>query len=238
VLIAPGGGYQWVVVDKEGFETAPVLTKAGITVFVLRYRLPGDGWAQAADVPLQDAQRAMRLIRARAPSFGLDPARNGILGFSAGGHVAASLATRFGERVYAAVDAADGADAKPSFVGLLYPVITMALPGGHATSRLKLLGPDPSDAAIAAASCHLHVGRDVPPTFIALAADDTSVPPPTNGVAMYQALQAAGIPAELHVFEEGGHGFGLRLAEGKPAAAWLEMFLRWGARHGWFRAYP
>ncbi len=235
LLIIPGGGYRWVVIDKEGFETATRLAEAGITVFVLRYRSPGDGWRNGPDTPLQDAQRAIRHIRARAFDYGIRPNRVGVLGFSAGGHVAASLATRFNATVYQVTDLMDQQSARPDFVGLMYPVITMRTPGAHPGSRERLLGPAPSDALVDAYSCERLVTHDTPPTFIATSADDDVVPAHANSLAMYLALQTARIPVELHIFEEGGHGYGLRLAKGKPAAAWPQLFLHWGYRHNWFQ---
>ena len=234
LLLAPGGGYIRVVFDKEGIETARRLNAAGVTVFVLRYRLPAEGWARAADVPLQDAQRAMRIIRANAQRYGIETNRVGVLGFSAGGHVAASLATRHGEKVYEAVDEADKLDARPDFVGLMYPVITMT-GGTHSGSRSKLLGPNPTPETIEAYSCDKRVTEETPPTWICLATNDDAVPPMVNGVAMFQALQAKKIPSELHAFQDGGHGFGIRLAQGKPCSIWPELLLHWGWAGGWFR---
>jgi len=234
LLLAPGGGYVREAFDKEGVETARRLNASGVTVFVLRYRLPGEGWAHASDVPLQDAQRAMRLIRADPQRFGIDPNRVGALGFSAGGHVAASLATRQNDSVYDRIDAADGLDARPAFAALMYPVITMG-EGVHTGSRTNLLGANPSADAMVAYSCEKHVTAQTPPAFICLAADDDTVPPGPNGLAMFDALRAAKVPTELHVFQEGGHGFGIRLAKGKPASAWPDLLLHWGWRGGWFR---
>jgi acetyl esterase/lipase len=234
IVLAPGGGYIRDVIDTEAFESARRFAAAGITVFVLYYRLPGDGWANRSDVPLQDIQRAVRLVRAYAGHYGLDPARVGVLGFSAGGHVVASLATRYADKVYAPIDAADGLDARPAFVGMLYPVITMS-EKSHPGSREKLLGPNPSRDAVAKYSCEQHVSAATPPSFIALANDDAAVPPMANGVAMYEALFAAKVPVEMHAFAIGGHGFGIRWAAGKPAAAWPDLFLEWGAAHKWFR---
>jgi acetyl esterase/lipase len=235
LLVAPGGGYKRVVVDNEGFDIGHRFNGSGITVFVLRYRLPAEGWANGADVPLQDAQRAMRLIRARATDFAIDPKRVGVLGFSAGGHVAASLITRPEEPVYKPVDEADKLAARPDFAGLGYPVISMVPPIAHAGSREKLLGAAAGEPLEMAYSPDRHVTPNVPPCFIMLAADDPEVDP-RNGMSMFGALRVAGVPSELHVFEEGGHGFGLRKIQGKPAAAWPDLFLRWGARHGMFRA--
>jgi acetyl esterase/lipase len=234
IVLAPGGGYIRTVIDKEAFESARRFAAAGITVFVLRYRLPGEGWANRSDVPLQDIQRAVRLVRAYAGHYALDPARIGVLGFSAGGHVVASLATRYADKVYAPVDAADALDTRPAFVGMLYPVVTMS-DKSHPGSREKLLGPDPSPETVAKYSCELHVTAAVPPCFLALAADDAGVPPMANGIALYEALFAAKVPVEMHAFAVGGHGFGIRGAAGNPCAAWPDLFLKWGVAHKWFR---
>ena len=236
LLIIPGGGYAEELFDKEGLEPTRIFNQAGITCFILRYRLPGDGWADRADVPLQDAQRAMRLIRANAAKFGVHPERVGIIGFSAGGHLAASLATRYAAKVYAPIDAVDTLDAKPTIVGLMYPIITMG-EGTDDGSRNALLGNDPSPEAVAAYSCDKNVLAGTPPSFICFAADDP-LAPMRNGMAMFQALRTANIPSELHVFEQGGHGFTVRNIAGKPAAAWPQLFLQWSASHGFLIASP
>jgi acetyl esterase/lipase len=229
ILVVPGGGYIRVTIDKEGFETARRWNEAGITAFVLRYRLPAEGWARPADTPLQDAERALRLIRANAATYGLDPKRIAVMGFSAGGHVAASLCTRFDDKVYEAVDAADAVSARPDLSALAYPVMTMAAPTAHAGSLKALLGPSPSAQAVAAASPDRHVTAAAPPAFLFGALDDPSVPP-ENGLLYLAALRAAGVPCEVHLFQEGGHGFGIRLAQGKPAAVWPDLFLAWAKR--------
>jgi acetyl esterase/lipase len=233
MIIAPGGGYAREMLDFEGMDVARRFNAAGVTCFVLRYRLPAEGWTRREDVPLQDAQRAMRLVRANAAKYGIDPVRIGFMGFSAGGHVAASIATRFDANVYDAVDAIDKEDARPSFSVPMYPVITMG-DGCHAGSRDHLLGANPSAEKIDAYSCERHVLADTPPTFICLASDDTTVPPFPNAGAYYVALQESKVASEIHIFEEGGHGFGIARAAGKPAAAWPDLLLRWGATHGFF----
>ena len=231
VLVVPGGSYIRVVIDKEGFEVGRRLAAAGVTAFVLRYRLPGDGWTPKADAALQDAQRAMRLIRARAADHGIDPKRVGALGFSAGGHLTASLATGFDRRTYEPMDAADAASARPDFVGLGYPVMNLSAPLWHRGSADALLGPDATPEMRATYSPDRHVTGATPPCFTFHAADDPSVPV-ENSLAWFAALRAAKVPAELHLFEEGGHGFGIYLARGKPAAAWPDLFLAWAGRHG------
>jgi acetyl esterase/lipase len=233
VLILPGGGYRQLDIDGEGFDVARRLNETGITAFVLFYRLPHEGWRNAPDVPLQDAQRAIRVIRADAPRFAIDAGRTGVLGFSAGGHLAASLATRSGVRVYTPRDATDAETAAPSFAALLYPVITMLLPFAHEATRDALLGSHPSSAQRAAYSCERLVKSDTPPCFLAAAADDPDVAP-ENTLSMFASLRAARVPAEMHMFEKGGHGFGIRSATEKPASVWPELLLRWGQARGYF----
>jgi len=234
MLVIPGGGYGVVVCDNEGADVARRLCASGVTVFVLQYRLPAEGWANAADVPLQDAQRAMRLIRADAVRFGIDPGRMGVIGFSAGGHIAVSLITRSDAAVYAPQDGADALPARPVFAGLVYPVITM-LEGTHGGSRLNLLGPYPSPETMTAYSCERHVTERTPPCFLILAADDDVVPYQPNGIAMFDALRAAKVPTELHVFQSGGHGFGIIPAKGRLPSSWPDLFLHWGYANSWFR---
>ena len=232
LLIAPGGGYIRVVIDKEGFEVGHRMAQAGVTSFVLRYRLPAEGWDNPADVPLQDAQRAVRLIRANAARFGVDPKRVAAMGFSAGGHVAASLATRHAAKVYAPVDAAPAEDARPDLSALMYPVIDLARPFARPRlPRRRCQGGPPQRGAEAAYSPQLHVDGATPPTFLVHAWNDPSVPA-ENSLNYLAALRAAKVAAEAHIFEEGGHGFGIGLAHGKPAAAWPDLFLAWAARRG------
>ncbi len=231
VLITPGGGYKWVVVDKEGYEMARWLSARGFTAFVLFYRLPGEGWASGPDTPLIDAQRAMRLIRHRAAGYGIDPARVAAIGFSAGGHVCASLSTRFAARVYDPVDAADQLTARPHSAAPIYPVISMDPAIAHPGSRALLLGPNPSAALEAACSPDQTVPPDAPPHFLLHAEDDAAVPV-ANTLRLRAALLARGIQAELHLFAQGGHGFGLRLAQGKPVAIWPALWLAWARSVG------
>lgn len=230
VLMIPGGGYVRVAVGKNGGPIDAWLASLGITAFVMDYRLPADGWAAGPDVALQDAQRAMRLIRARTPSLGVDPARVAAIGFSAGGHVAARLATQFGRQTYAPVDEADALSTRPFAAGLFYPVITATLPYAHGQSVKQLLGANPTDAQRLAISAERHVPADAPPTFIAAAADDRVVPV-ENSVLMWQALRARKVPVEMHLQEVGGHGFGLKGPDGQvaPSMLALDAFFR---RHG------
>ncbi|WP_294392291.1 alpha/beta hydrolase [uncultured Sphingomonas sp.] len=230
-LVTPGGGYRYIVIDKEGYEVARWLTARGWTVFVLFYRLPGEGWSDRANVPLADAQRAMRLIRSRAKDYGVRADRVAAMGFSAGGHLCADLATRFGASVYQPVDAADGLSARPDIAAPIYPVQSMTLPIAHAGSRELLLGPDATPAMERAHSPADTLTAEAPPLFLAHAEDDGAVPV-GNSLLLRAAARAAGIKVETHLFETGGHGFGLRAAKGKPAEVWPDLFVRWAATHG------
>lgn len=230
LLVIPGGAYTFISIRNEGTDVARVMNARGYTVFVLVYRLPGEGWANRSDVPLQDAQRAMRLIRAGAAAFGIDPATVGVLGFSAGGHLAASLITAAAEPVYAPRDAADGLDARPHCAGLIYPVIAASPPHTHLLSAQSLLGPQPMEAAIVRRSPAQHVDRATPPTFLVHAIDDEAVPY-ENTMLFIDALRAARRRAELHLFDEGGHGFGIGPANA-PAGQWPALFAAFLERHG------
>lgn len=234
VILVPGGGYGFLSIDNEGEEQARWLTERGVTCFILYYRLPGEGWADRALVPLQDLQRAVRLVRHRAGEFGIDPARVAVLGFSAGGHLAGSVTTRFAERTYAPVDAADALSARPDLAALVYPVVTLSESFVHAGSRDNLLGPGASAAQAQAASVERLVTAETPPVFLVAASDDGLVPI-QNSVALYGAMLAHGRPAEFHGFDKGGHGFGARLPADVPAHAWPDLFHAFGKRHGVFR---
>lgn len=224
VMSIPGGGYGFLSYDNEGTEQAAWLNAHGVTTFILLYRLPGEGWTQRADVPLQDAQRAIRLIRANADRYGIHRDRVAILGFSAGGHLAGSLATRFDDKVYDPVDASDQLSARPDLAGLIYPVITMG-PAAHVGSRDNLLGNASTPAQRDAYSVEKTVSEGTPPLFIYCAGDDGLVPP-MNSLLIYEAMLKVGQPAELHAFEKGGHGFGVRLPKTLPASHWPDLFMR------------
>ncbi|MFL6735001.1 MAG: alpha/beta hydrolase [Sphingomicrobium sp.] len=233
VLITPGGGYSWVVIDKEGYELARWLAARGATAFVLFYRLPHEGWLHGADAPLADAQRAVRLIRARSAGFGVDPKRVCAIGFSAGGHLCGSLLTRFDATVYAPVDSADRQSARPDVAAPIYPVISMTLPTAHAGSRNNLIGPSASPELEAAYDPSRNVPVNAPPAFLLHAEDDPAVPV-ANTLAMRDALRARGIKVETHLYPDGGHGFGLRLSKGKSVEGWQDLFFHWGQRQGIF----
>ena len=230
VLVIPGGGYARVALERGGSGIAANLAKRGFTAFDLRYRLPHDKWAAGPDAPLQDAQRAMRLIRSRAAGLGVDPKRIAAMGFSAGGHLAARLGSRHSLATYRPIDAADRLSVRPTALGLFFPVIKMDGPATHGVSRRELLGEgvDPSRARLFSADANLPA--DMPPTYVAHPVDDPSVPA-ANSFAMFEALQKAKIPSELMIFERGGHGFPPPGADGKPYP-WLDLVLAFTARHG------
>lgn len=226
LLVTPGGGYQRVVLDKEGSALVPAFVeRGGITLFVLRYRLPGEG-REDRDAALADAQRALRLIRANAEQWQLDPRRIGVIGFSAGGHLAARLGNGFDQPAYPAADAVDRVSARPDFQLLIYPVIDMAGADAHPGSRERLLGPQPEPALQRRYSMQYQVRADTPPTFLVHAGDDDAVPV-GNSLGFYAGLRRAGVPTELHVFPRGGHGFGTRGIAGLTTAAWPRLALDW-----------
>ncbi|MGM3169806.1 pectin acetylesterase PaeX [Dickeya chrysanthemi] len=226
LLITPGGSYQRVVLDKEGSDLAPYFTQQGYTLFVMTYRMPADGHQEGADAPLADAQRAIRTLRSHAAQWHINPQRIGIMGFSAGGHVAASLGTRFAQTVYPAQDEIDNVSARPDFMVLMYPVISMQENIAHAGSRKALIGSHPSEAQIERYSAEKQVSAQTPPTFLVHAIDDPSVSV-DNSLVMLSALRENKIPTEIHLFEQGKHGFGIRGTVGLPAAAWPQLLNNW-----------
>lgn len=223
VLLISGGGYAHIEAGKESGPTAAWLQSQGISAFELVYRLPQEGGGVTA--PFQDGQRAMRLIRAHASEWKIDPARIGILGFSAGGHLAGMTAARPAAPLYAPVDAADTVSARPDFAVLLYPVLTMQKPYDTTHAKKSLLGAHPTKAERDAMSVELQVTPQMPPTFLAQAEDDP-ISPPENSRLMDAALRKAGVPVKLQMFQQGGHGWGL----GKPGsdpAVWPQLFMEW-----------
>ena len=225
VLVCPGGAYLFVSIENEGVDLARTLNAFGITVFVLAYRLPCEGWAPRSDVPLQDSQRALRLIRHHAVNFQIDPDCLGVLGFSAGGHLAASLATAWTESVYAPVDAADRASAQPAHAALMYPVVSLRDGLAHVDSRRFLLGDYPSSELILQRSPERHVSRTTPRFFITHACDDSVVS--VEHARLFQsALYEAQVPHEPHLFETGEHAYGVG-RPGTPSALWPALYDAW-----------
>ncbi len=222
VIVCPGGGYRNLASDHEGKQVAEWLNTLGVSAFVLQDRV-GPRYRHPA--PLQDAQRALRLVRSRAASFAIDPRRVGILGFSAGGHLASTAGTRFDDGKPDAADPVERFGSRPDFMILGYPVISLAAPFAHRGSRSLLLGETPDLKLVEELSNETQVTARTPPAFLFHTADDPAVPV-ENSLAFFQALRAAQVPGELHVFPRGPHGVGL--AQWDPAlSAWPKLCEAW-----------
>ncbi len=226
IVICPGGGYGGLALGHEGKEPAEWLNRHGFAAFVLTYRL-GPRYHHPA--PMLDAQRAMRLVRSRAKEWNLDPQRIGIWGFSAGGHLASTVATHFDDGQRDADDPVERVSCRPDFAILCYPVITMRPPFTHGGSRRNLLGDKPDEALVTSLCNDEQVKEKTPPTFLFHTTEDTVVPP-ENSILFYQALRKKRIPAELHIYEKGPHGVGLAVGRG-AVAAWPEQLAAWLAVH-------
>lgn len=222
VIICPGGGYGGLALGHEGKDPAEWLNRQGIAAFVLRYRL-GPRYHHPA--PLQDAQRARRLVRSRASEWNLDSKRIGIWGFSAGGHLASTLATHFDEGKQDADDPIERVSCRPDFAILSYPVITLRPPFAHLGSRRNLLGEKPDEALVASLCNDEQVTEKTPPTFLFHTNEDKGVPA-ENSILFYQALRKKKVPAELHIYEKGPHGVGLGVGRG-AVSAWPEQLAAW-----------
>jgi acetyl esterase/lipase len=228
VVIFPGGGYAGLTFDFEGTQQANFFLDHGIAAFVVKYRIPSDlTMVDKSMGPLQDAQQAMRFARQHAAEWNVDPQRIGAIGFSAGGHVASTLATHF-DKSY--VDNPDRVDLRPSFLVLVYPVISMDAKITHMDSRKALLGTSPSDSQIRFFSNELHVTKDSPPTLILHAADDRLVDV-DNSIVFFEALRHAGVPVETRLFQKGQHGFFLM-----PRDRWQGAIMDWLMSSGWLSA--
>ena len=227
VVICPGGGYGGLAMDHEGHQIARWLNAQGIAGIILKYRL---GPKNPHPTPMHDAQRAIRYTRHHAKEWKIDPGRVGILGFSAGGHLASTAGTRFDVGNSEAQDPIDHLSCRPDFMILLYPVITMTDPYTHKGSRNNLLGKSPDAKLIDALSNEKQVTAKTPPTFLVHTTEDTAVPP-ENSAMFYLALTKNKVPAELHVFEKGRHGLGLGPRE-LPYAAWPELCVTWMRERG------
>ncbi len=208
VVICPGGGYGHLAMDHEGHQIAQWLNSLGVAGFILKYRHHNSGAGYGHPAPLQDAQRAIRIVRSRAKEWSIDPNRIGILGFSAGGHLASSAGTHFQKRYSKIEDEIDRSNCRPDFMILIYPVITLAEPYTHGGSRFNLLGNNPDGRLIENLSNDKQITPETPPTFLVHANDDRAVPS-ENSINFYLALRKAKVPAEMHIYESGGHGFGL-----------------------------
>jgi len=206
VVVFPGGGYRILAIDLEGTEVCDWLTSRGVTCLLLKYRVPGPGPYPKSKAALDDAQRAVGMVREHAAEWGIDPKKVGVLGFSAGGHLAAALGTHFAQRLYPAVDAADGLSCRPDFAVVIYP--------GYLAMAEKEMS----------FNADLPVTAQNPPTFVLQAENDPVHV--ENAVAYFMELKKAGVPAELHVYAEGGHGFGLRRTQ-QPVTAWPDLVDTW-----------
>ena len=221
VLICPGGGYVIEAMDHEGYDMARFFQEKGIAGIVLKYRLPYGH----DEVPSSDARRAMRIVRANAEKWGINPEKVGIAGSSAGGHLASTAGTVFDEGNVQSNDAVEKMSCRPDFMLLLYPVITMNEEFTHMGSRGNLIGSEHNLKLVRKYSNELNVNAQTPPTFLILADDDKAVPP-RNSIEFYSALKRNNVPAEMHIFQKGGHGFGMR-QEGLPANNWPNLFVDW-----------
>ncbi|RFM29018.1 alpha/beta hydrolase [Deminuibacter soli] len=230
VIICPGGGYWIEATSHEGADVAKRFAAAGVTAIVLKYRIPNAETMRDKSIgALQDAQQALRLVRAHAAAWHIDAARVGIMGFSAGGHLASSAGTHFTKSF---LPEADTAGLRPSFMILVYPVISFSNTIGHSGSREQLLGKAPDTAQVQYFSNELQVTAATPPTFLVHASDDDGVSP-ENSILFYQALLRNHVPAEMHLYQQGKHGFGMHLPNSK--IDWMNDCLNWMATNQWTR---
>lgn len=229
VVICPGGGYWILAYDLEGTDIAKYLNSIGVAGIVLKYRLPTYGNCVIPyKAPLMDAQRAMRLVRANAKDWNIDPAKIGIMGFSAGGHLASTLGTHFDYGNKASADPVEQLSCRPDFMVLMYPVITFTDSSMHKGSRDALLGKNPDPELVRSFSSELQVKDDTPPTFIVQADDDSTVPI-KNSILIFEALKKKKISTEMHILSEGEHGFGLGV-NNEHVNSWtnsLRLWLNW-----------
>lgn len=221
VVICPGGGYRIEAMDHEGFDIAAFLAGKGVAGIVLKYRLPYGHH----EIPSSDARQAIRIVRANAKEWGVDPSKIGIAGSSAGGHLASTVGTVFDSGNKESNNLIEQQSCRPDFMLLLYPVISFDEDLGHMGSRKNLIGEGHNKKLIRKYSNELNVTAQTPPTFLVLADNDKAVPP-QNSIDFYSALKRFNVPAEMHIFQNGGHGFGIRKND-LPADEWPEMFYSW-----------
>jgi acetyl esterase/lipase len=226
VIICPGGGYAYLAYDWEGTDVAKLLNSKGIAAIVLKYRLPNSKSNITPNLsPLMDAQRAMRIVRANANKWGIHKNNIGIMGFSAGGHLASTLATHFDSGENNSKDSIEQQSSRPDFAVLVYPVITMNMAFTHMGSRTNLLGNNPDSSLVTLYSNELQVNKQTPPTFLVHASDDKAVPV-ENSLRFYEAVKNNGVPVEMHIFPHGGHGFALALGKGE-LENWTNLLVAW-----------
>ncbi|GHB83580.1 alpha/beta hydrolase [Persicitalea jodogahamensis] len=228
VIIFPGGGYSGESYDAEGIRIAETYINHGVAAFVVKYRLPSDSIMVDKSIgPLQDAQRAIQLVRERAAEWNLAPDKIGIMGFSAGGHLASTAGTHFDEPL---IENPKSTSLRPDFMILIYPVISMTEVPAHKGSRANLLGENPTAAQIERFSNELHVTTQTPPTYLTHTGDDTVVDV-DNSIAFYQALRHHKVPAEMHLYPTGNHGFVLKL----PTEEWMVPLFTWMKKNEWVK---
>jgi len=227
VVIFPGGGYYGLAYDWEGIDMAKALNSKGVAGIVVKYRLPiSKSIVEGKEVvPLQDAQRAMRLVKSKAAEWNISEGKIGIMGFSAGGHLASTLGTHYDDTVYEKQDEADELSARPDFMALIYPVISMDNETTHSGSKGALLGENPSDELANRFSANKNVTKDTPPAFLLHAQDDDAVPV-ENSILMFSALKKEGIPVTMHIYPKGGHGFSLALKD-QRLKNWISLLYDW-----------
>jgi len=226
VIICPGGGYAVVVYQAEGIRTAKVFAKSGVAAFVLKYRLPKDSTMVNKTIgPLQDAQQAIKVVRENAARWGIDSNKVGIMGFSAGGHLASTEATHYAKAV---IENSDNTNLRPDFQILVYPVISMQDSLTHLGSRTNLLGKDPSKELVDEYSSELHVDDNTPPAYITQAGDDKTVDV-ENSIVYYEKLRYHNVAAELHLYPHGGHGFVLF----QKTEDWMAPVFKWMRDSKW-----
>ena len=223
VIICPGGGYWGLAIEHEGAQVAKWLNIFGITAFVLKYRLPDSSIMVNKSIgPMQDGQRAIRIVRRHAKEWGINPDKIGIMGFSAGGHLASTLSTHFNEKVY---EHSDSTSARPDFSLLIYPVISMDSSITHWGSRVNLLGGAPSPELVKHFSNELQVSSETPPAFLVQSIDDYAVSV-QNSIDYALAMHKFKIPCELHLYQTGGHGYGLGKST-NTESTWPEACRKW-----------
>ena len=226
VVIFPGGGYYGLAYDWEGTDVAKWLNSQGIVAVVVKYRLPtSKSLIEPYKAPIQDAMRALRLVRSYSKEWQIEEDKIGIMGFSAGGHLASTLGTHFSASYYDPIDDIDKLSPKPDFMALIYPVIKMGTPDSHRGSAVALLGEEATKDKLDAFSNQNRVTNDIPRTFILHSIDDTVVPV-SNSQAIFQALLDKNISVECHFYPTGGHGFGLGLTD-PSVASWTDLFVQW-----------
>ncbi|MGN6355646.1 MAG: alpha/beta hydrolase [Parafilimonas sp.] len=224
IVICPGGGYSVIVYGGEGINVAKEFTEKGVAAFVLQYRLPNDSFQVNKTIaPLQDAQQAIKMVRDSAAAWGINPDKVGIMGFSAGGHVASTEATHFNK---ALIENKSNASLRPDFQILVYPVISMQDSLAHKGSRTQLLGDNPSKETIDLYSNELQADKNAPPAFITVAADDKVVDV-DNSIIYFEKLRHNKVPVEMHIYQKGDHGFVFR------HPGWMEPLFEWMQNNNW-----